>query len=296
MPPLDTRKWGEWMAKRAQKGDDGFHYSASSRLGALNDTLDESDGEEDATQDVIEFDHEGLEMAKVSYGDDAELEYGEGDELEDQSHDSRLFDAEDGGKGINEEANKFFNSKQTSKGRCKNKKRMEKRIGGNSHDSGTDTKDAASNHPQIPANDDTEHNHEHDIADGSFFDALQPPSGENNAATLGFNHPDNKNSSSAAQEFAQNPHVAVEDLLGNGYVSYAAAAETNEHVSDDNNNTHLDLQSSMVDLRSSLLVAAEDKGYDEETDLLGLRSDSPPPLDLEEIEKNLMENMQLAKL
>ena len=38
-----------------------------------------------------------------------------------------------------------------------------------------------------------------------------------------------------------------------------------------------------------------DKGYDEETDLLGLWSDSPLPLDLEEIEKNLMENMEKAK-
>jgi len=41
-------------------------------------------------------------------------------------------------------------------------------------------------------------------------------------------------------------------------------------------------------------INADDRGYDEETDLLGLRSDSPPPMDLEEMKK-LMEDMENAK-
>mmetsp|Transcript_3584 Transcript_3584/g.8013 ORF Transcript_3584/g.8013 Transcript_3584/m.8013 type:complete len:85 (+) Transcript_3584:93-347(+) len=49
---------------------------------------------------------------------------------------------------------------------------------------------------------------------------------------------------------------------------------------------------------SMSLIADENQGYayDEETDLLGLRSDSPPPLDLELIEKQMVENMENAKL
>lgn len=46
-------------------------------------------------------------------------------------------------------------------------------------------------------------------------------------------------------------------------------------------------------------IQEDDRGYDHETDLLGLRSDSPPPLNLEEmsrIEKMLMEDMENAKL
>ena len=53
---------------------------------------------------------------------------------------------------------------------------------------------------------------------------------------------------------------------------------------------------SREDSMSMNLTADENQGYDEETDLLGLRSDSPPPLDLEQIEKQLVENMENAKL
>ena len=40
----------------------------------------------------------------------AELEYGEGNELKDKLHDSRLFDKEDGVAGAKREAEQFFGS------------------------------------------------------------------------------------------------------------------------------------------------------------------------------------------
>ena len=46
-------------------------------------------------------------------------------------------------------------------------------------------------------------------------------------------------------------------------------------------------------------IVVEDRKYDEETDILGLFSDEPPPLDLEEmsrIEEKLNNNMKEAKL
>ena len=53
-----------------------------------------------------------------------------------------------------------------------------------------------------------------------------------------------------------------------------------------------------IEIMESTDIISDDRGYDEETDLLGLRSDSPPPMDLEEmsrIEKNLIEDMANAK-
>ena len=40
----------------------------------------------------------------------AKLECGEGNELKDKLHDSRLFDKEDGGAGAKREAERFFGS------------------------------------------------------------------------------------------------------------------------------------------------------------------------------------------
>ena len=40
----------------------------------------------------------------------AELKYGEGNELKDKLHDSRLFNKEDGGAGAKGEAEQFFGS------------------------------------------------------------------------------------------------------------------------------------------------------------------------------------------
>jgi hypothetical protein len=54
-----------------------------------------------------------------------------------------------------------------------------------------------------------------------------------------------------------------------------------------------------MDEDSNGSIQEDDRGYDHDTDLLGLRSDSPPPLDIKEmsrIEKKLMEDMEKAKL
>ena len=107
LPPLDTRKWGEWMATRDGAG------AASARDcefgGVWNSDVDDGsvaawDDDDDGYvggghvgESLVEF---GLEMS--------ELEYGEGDELEDMPHDSRLFDEEDGGAGAEREAERFF--------------------------------------------------------------------------------------------------------------------------------------------------------------------------------------------
>ena len=309
MPPLDTRKWAKWMAKRerAEQGCDGFDYSSSNRLNALDDNLDVSSRGESVSQETIEFDCGELEMAKVSYGDDAELEYGEGDALEDESHDSRLFDAEDHGRGVEKEAEKFFTSNRTDKECRKNKRIRGKQSDGHGNESVTYTTDERSKHQHTPENNDIKQNQNNDVSCSSCFDALQTPSREINHTNLGSNQPENNNNIPAAKESTKNPQVAVadllgaetSDLLGNGYISdSASAAATNEDVragdsnkNHDDESTNSDLQ---LDVRSSLIAAAENTGYDEETDLLGLRTESPPPLDLEKIEKNLMENMEKA--
>jgi hypothetical protein len=65
-----------------------------------------------------------------------ELEYGEGDELEDvsHSHDMRLFDDEDGGAGAEWEAERFFGGGRAGGGRGW---RWHRRVGGEDEDGGS---------------------------------------------------------------------------------------------------------------------------------------------------------------
>ena len=87
---------------------------------------------------------------------------------------------------------------------------------------------------------------------------------------------DNSSSSAAAKEF----------LLEEACSDHAVPDENGDIAQDSSNEQNNGLNNSFV---------ADDRGYDVDADLLGLRSDSPPPLDLEEIEKKLVENMNNAK-
>jgi len=270
VPPLDTRKWAEWSAKRGRVNggvwDSGFDDIENGAAGGSRD----DDGSEAG---AIVFDNSGIEMAE--WEDDStsemELEFGEGEELEDKSHDERLFDGEDDGKSVVEEANKFFD-KQQSKKTVPKEKSTKKNIQQNDSDkpdleskSKADEKaDEVDSPPLFSAS----------------FDGLDPPSGENGLASK----PDSGNnvdsSSSAAKEFLLE--------VSKNNVQHPNQNTKNEKLQEEDGDEQNE------ELGNSF-VSADDRGYDEDADLLGLRSDSPPPLDLEEIEKNLVENMSNAK-
>ena len=259
VPPLDTRKWAEWSAKRGRVNGGVW----DSDFNDIESNVGRDDGSEAG---AIVFDNAGIEMAEWENNDDDSgsemvLEFGEGDELEDRSHDERMFDAEDGGKGVEKEATNFFGN------------RGQNNV---SDDTAAVKKRNASDKAEVSKKSVADEKKEENgaaILFNASFDALDPPSGE----TTGFAgvKPDkNVDSSLAAKEF----------LLE---VSSDQSNLNTKHDKNRDNEENEEIDKSFV--------SADDRGYDEDADLLGLRSDSPPPLDLEEIEKNLVENMNNAK-
>jgi hypothetical protein len=264
VPPLDTRKWAEWSAKRGRVNggvwDSGF------------DDIENNVGSHDDGSEAgaIVFDNSGIEMAEWdddgnNSGSEMELEFGEGDELEDKSHDERLFDADDGGKGVEKEADKFFENQSEKKEVSKEKTTMRKNASDRPEPklkAALDEKIDEDDAPQLLFN--------------ASFDALDPPSGENGHSSEPHSNCIDSSSSSAAKEF----------LL---------EVTNSDHPDSDTNSNKLQDSDQQNDEVYNSFESADDRGYDEDADLLGLRSDSPPPLDLEEIEKNLVENMNNAK-
>jgi hypothetical protein len=294
-PPLDTRKWAAWIMAHGGNvdtaEDSGYYYSAVVPGGSNDDdggiwdanTDDGSTAWDDETG-FVDFDETattttdtgGLELAVRSSNNSKsknaipELEYGEGDELEDESHDSRLFDADDGGKGVNREADKFF----TGGGR-----RGGRENGGN-HGIGQagriKHKAVVAAHRNEKSFGDIDQN-QHSISEQSFFEAMQQPplSGRNDAGFIVHG----SDGSCAIRVSATMPQDTAPTVDAGNW-----ERENDEDIE------VMEMDSDNVD--------ADDRGYDEETDLLGLRSDSPPPLDLEEmsrIEKKLIEDMENAK-
>jgi hypothetical protein len=253
IPPLDTRQWAEWSAKRGRVNggvwDGGFDD--------IKNNLGYNDDDDGSEAGAILFDNSGIEMAEWEEekgnesGSDMELEYGEGEELEDKSHDERLFDANDDGRGVENEADRFFGKqKQTSKEEKKlSKKKHNDKPETESEPSLGDKKDEA---PSLLVN--------------ASFDALEPPSGE--------------------IKYSLKPG-------SNGYSSSISAKEFLLEVTSGNNHASQDSNGQNNEL-DDMSFEADDRGYDEDADLLGLKSDSPPPLDLEEIEKKLVEDMKNA--
>lgn len=273
-PPLDTRKWAEWMMANRGAVDtadtgfnDGYYYSAAAAassgkgIGGVwdDDTNDSMNEDGSATWDdetgFVDFDHNnaGVELAfRSTKSAVPELEYGEGDELEDEIHDSRLFDAEDGGKGVDREADKFF--KGGHRGREVGGNFLEVRK--NDGEGEPDTKDVASK--SIPT------------GDSELNQLIMPEQ------TL-FEMDVSGNPSSLITMTMTEEHDGIQIMDNENWErSGEKSADDDEEM-----NTAFD--------------EVDDRGYDEETDLLGLRSDSPPPLNLEEmsrIEKNLLEAME----
>ena len=244
---MDARTLGKWFDQRDKMFPDGGIWDSSSQRSVAS-WDDESSG-------ALDFE-EGIQLAPWD-GHDAssatELEYGEGEELEDKSHDERLFDLEDEGAGLKKQANKFFDDtkrffrKEKTSDQRKNAKTIE--------DSSSKTNDIMKGN---------------NVSDAAFFDALQPPSGRiQNDAVL-----DSANESHTVQTL---PKCKALPQQSNKNQNDANAF--NESSAEDENND----------------ISFDDRGYDEESDLLGLRSDSPPPLDLEEIEKKMIENMENAQ-
>lgn len=265
VPPLDTRKWAEWSAKRGRVNagvwDSGF--------GDIENNVASQD-DDSSEAGAIVFDNSGIEMAEWEdigndSGSEMELEFGEGEELEDKCHDERLFDADDDGKGVNLEADKFFEHQSKKKVVSKEK---------------TTKKKNASDKPEPkfkPTLDENTDNNDAPPLFNASFDALDPPS-------VG-NGPSSKSDSNGIDSSSS---AAKEILL-------EVSNSKHHHDLDMNNNELQDSDDEQNDGVDNSFESADDRGYDEDADLLGLRSDSPPPLDLEEIEKNLVENMNNAK-
>jgi hypothetical protein len=238
-PPMDTKSLGKWFDQRDRMHPDGC-------AGIWDSSAERSVGSwDEESMGAIDFDNDGIQLSTWDRDDASstvELEYGEGDELEDRSHDERLFDVEDGGAGIVKQANKFFD-KSVRKQPFTIRNIMQ-----------TSNKDTNNNSGDLQK---ANVQGKDDVSDDAFFDALEPPSGRVNAFSAGSTlNSKNKSSSDDANGFLQ------------------------DRADPQNNNDRYDV---------------DDRGYDEESDLLGLRSDSPPPLDLEEIEKKLREDMKNAK-
>lgn len=294
VPPLDTREWGRWMAGRAELGDDGFYYAEG---GDVWDPALTSEWEgDDGSPAVGSVGLPEVEMAAWEEGkdrapssDEMVLEYGEGDELEDQSHDSRMFDDEDGGRKMEREAEKFFEGKSRGE-----EEKTAKQVDGTGNDAAGNTgaNDAATSnrHTLIDLDVTVEIDRSSDGSDDLFSDALQLPSGEKDETPLLDSLPGYNDSSQPAEDSVNEASRQAEDRPDDANDSQHSETEENglEGSVNDSIITNADFPSSMI--------AAGDKGYDEETDLLGLRSDSPPPLDLEEIEKKAIENMKNDKL
>mmetsp|Transcript_1756 Transcript_1756/g.3752 ORF Transcript_1756/g.3752 Transcript_1756/m.3752 type:complete len:539 (-) Transcript_1756:21-1637(-) len=265
VPPLDTRKWAEWSAKRGRVNggvwDSGFDDIENNNGGSRDDGSEAG---------AIVFDNSGIEMAEWEEdgndsGVETELEFGEGEELEDKSHDSRLFDADDDGKGVDKEANKFFESQSKKKVPTEKTTKKKKKNALDNPDSNMKSK-VDDNVDKVDAT----------PLFNASFDALDPPSGDNGLGSKPDSDGGVDSSSSAAKEFLLE--------VSNG-----------EHRDLDTKKSKVQEGDQQADEGDNSFESADDRGYDEDADLLGLRSDSPPPLDLEEIEKNLVENMNNAK-
>lgn len=266
VPPLDTRKWAEWSAKRGRVNGEIW----DSGLEDIENNLGSLDGDDASASGAIIFDNSGIEMADWEESNDGNdsgseiLEYGEGDELEDKRHDERLFDADDDGRGVEKEANKFFGNQEQN-----NSKKLPKM-------KATKQKPDKSEMDLKPTPLGVKKEELPSISFNASFDALDPPSGEIEHHSTKDSIFDNSSSSSAAKEF----------LLEAASSDQAVPEENGDIAPDSSNEQNNGLNNSFV---------ADDRGYDVDADLLGLRSDSPPPLDLEEIEKKLVENMNNAK-
>lgn len=239
-PPMDTKSLGKWLANNRVGGTE---------LGVWDSEMDDFDGS--STGD-IDFD-DGIQLSaweKDDASSAAELEYGEGTLLEDKSHDERLFDGDNGGLGVEKEANKFFEGRKRTGNNCGKKPEIIY-YNGRANSSGSAI---SQERPQT----------DNEISDESFFDALNPPSQHSDS------FPEDHDNT-AAKDFAK--------IHSNDYFD----ATTNDNDREEHENSFDDND-----------VSTDDRGYDEESDLLGLRSDSPPPLDLEEIEKKLREDMEKA--
>ncbi|KAL3786406.1 hypothetical protein HJC23_002963 [Cyclotella cryptica] len=258
-PPLmDTRSLGKWFDQRDRMHPDFY-------AGIWDSNAERSVGSwDDGSEGDIAFDDDGVQLSVWDKDDAssvaAELEYGEGDELEDKSHDERLFDLEDGGAGMTKEAHKFFD------GHAQKNHAAKKKFGQSNNNN--------NNNVVVPGGLQIETGDvKNDISDDSFFDALEA----RRADVFDVNvKPDNKANVSSvdSQDFLQR-----QDNLDN--------LSSNQALNDDDERG--------IDEEYDDNIVADDRGYDEESDLLGLRSDSPPPLDLEEIEKKLREEMENAK-
>ena len=284
-PPLDTRMWGEWMARRQ-------------RVGTALDSYDDRGGGGigDSAVHDREVDEFGFEMP--------ELEYGEGDELEDVSHDSRLFDDEDGGAGAEREAERFFGGGRAGGGgggvgvggggrRMKIIARGGR--GGNDKVGVMSSRsiNGSNKTPQSLPPSDSE-GRRNGIVSDETFDALRPPNdaggtGDDSSfaphAGRDGNGADNSSSSAAVVNypFAPTKHGTDGEDDAKGGRDYNHNDDDDDYPDEDSNGS----------------IQEDDRGYDHDTDLLGLRSDSPPPLDIEEmsrIEKRLVEDMENAKL
>ena len=84
VPPLDTRKWAEWSAKRGRVNGEIW----DSGLEDIENNLGSLDGDDASVSGAIMFDNSGIEMAEWEESNDGNdsgseiLEYGEGDELQ----------------------------------------------------------------------------------------------------------------------------------------------------------------------------------------------------------------------
>ena len=248
---MDARSLGKWFDQRDKMLPDGGIWD-SSAVRSVGSWDDESSG-------GLDFD-EGLQMShwdKDDASDVTELEYGEGDELEDKSHDERLFDVEDGGAALKKQAKKFFDG---------TKKLLVNKIHQNK-DSITTSKDSDTNQSSC------EVGTKNIVSDNAFFEALKPPS-----------------SSPGADELS----TAASNDIQNGTAPHFPQQQTDPVIPSDNTTqSRANDCDGNEEFNENMLL--DDRGYDVESDLLGLRSDSPPPLDLEEIEKKMLENMENAK-
>ena len=243
---MDPRTLGKWFDQRDKMHPDGGIWDSSSQR-SVGSWDDESFG-------ALDFE-DGIQLAPWN-GDDAssatELEYGEGEELEDKRHDERLFDLDDEGAGLKKQANKFFGG---SKRVFRNGK-----VSYQSNIAKT-SEDFSSKVNIIRGN---------DVPDNAFFDALQPPTRRLKDELF----VESANTSHGIQAPQQ---------------SKALPRQSNKIKNDANTFNEINTEHLNND------ITLDDRGYDEESDLLGLRSDSPPPLDLEEIEKKMIENMENAQ-
>ncbi|KAL7468863.1 hypothetical protein ACHAXS_009105 [Conticribra weissflogii] len=294
-PPLDPKGLGAWMAMKAKYD----RYGGGGVWDSIAEDVERDMSEwEDRSAGAFSFDDDGIalvawedrggEVAVVNRDDgsestDMELEYGEGDELEDKSHDSRMFDAEDGGSGVNQEADKFFSASGPGNTTSATQRIAKKKASAPSGDA-TSTTSGESGVKNIPDNIDVIRGKQNEMSDDAFFDALEPPSGSSGDSLSLVNKFKSIESEPSPKDFV------MEHLKRNhqNNIPIDQNGSNNAEGEDDlDENDDLDLLDTSIE--------ADDRGYDEDADLLGLRSDSPPPLDLEEIEKTLVENMEKSK-